>query len=137
MENEISAVSDRVINRIYKNEYGQISAEISQESADQLIVGLCQVAGQVPEKALNVVSQIYADALARQEELEIRTMNDDAEIMRRFNDQVDDAMKQLDLRDSRTVESFEKVCNILGKNLRDQLQQKHKPSLFDKIFKRR
>lgn len=137
MENEISAVSNKVINRIYKNEYGQISAEISQESAEQLIVGLCQVAGQVPEKALNVVSQIYADALARQEKLEIKTMDQEAEIMRRFNDKVDKAMETLDLANPITVESFERVCDKLGEQLRQQLQQQYKPSLFDKIFKRR
>lgn len=136
MENEVKLVSDKVVNRIARNEYGQIGMEISQESAIQLITGLCKVAGQVSDKAFNTVAKIYTDALMRQENLEIKTMDGEAEIMRRFNDQVDDAMKRLDFSQPETVECFEKVCNTLRNNLLSQLHGKHKPSLLDKLFKR-
>lgn len=132
----MTTVSEKVINRISKNEYGEISAELSQESATELITGLCEVAAQVSASAFNTVATIYADALMRQERLEMKTMENEAEIMRRFNDQVDNIMIQLDLSNSETVKNFESVCCTLRNNLLEELNKRHKPSLFDKLFRR-
>lgn len=136
MDNEIMTVSDRVINRIAKNEYGQISTEISQESASQLICGLCEVLTKVSGQSLDAVVKIYSDALMRQENLEIKNMDNEAEVMRRFNDQIDKAMDQLDFSKPETVTSFELVCGSLRDNLLSQFEHKHNPSLLEKLFKR-
>ena len=138
MDNEVMSVSDKVINRISKNEYGEIGVEISQESASQLISGLCVVAGQVTGQTFNTVAQIYADALKRQENLEIKSMDDEAEIMRRFNDNVDKAMAGLDLSDTNKVLNFELVCRTLRENLMSEFKCKNNPpSLLSKLFRRR
>ena len=134
MENEIIKVSDRVVNRINKDEYGQISAEISDQTAEQIIIGLCNVAGRVGEQAFNAVAQIYTDALMRQEYLEDQTIQSQAERLRRFNDQVDKAQSQLDLKDDQTVANFEKVCATLRANIEVQDKNMYKPSLLQRLF---
>lgn len=134
--NDVTVVSKNVINRVSKNEYGEISAEISQESADQLIAGLSMVAGQIASSAFESVAQIYANALMRQERLELKSLMDEAECMRRFNNQVDKAMEKLDFSQPGIAENFEKVCETLRKNLLTELQSKHRPSLLDKLFRR-
>lgn len=136
MKDEIMDVSERVVNHITRDEYGKISMEISQESATQLIMGLCRVAGQVSERAVDVVARIYSEALARQEFLEIKSMENEAEIMRRFNDQVDECLKNLDLKDTAMVNNFGIICEQLRRNLLAQFPNKQKVSLLDKIFRR-
>lgn len=134
--NEVIETSNHVVTCIEKNEMGKIKAELSDQSAEELIVGLTYVASNLSTAAFETISKIYTNAILAQERLEIKDMQDEATILKRFNDQVDNVILQLDLKDIKTVENFERVIESLRRNLREQLSGKKKRSLLGMLFKR-
>ena len=58
-ENELVSVTDRVMTRIQKNQYGDIQAELSDAAVSELITSLMDIAGKVSADIYQTVSQIY------------------------------------------------------------------------------
>jgi len=136
-ENPIEIVNTAVIEKAKSGDYSAISNIISDESAEQLIIGLVGIASQLPAQAFTTISEIYTKAIIAQERIEIENIHSEAEILRRFNDQVDKVMDDLDLRDTVSVDNFTKVVSQLRDNLDREFKNRSKPNIFGKIFGRR
>lgn len=133
-ENGLVPVADRVMTRIQKNQYGDIQAELSDESVAVLITSLMDIAGKVSADAFQAVSQIYTQAIISEERLQEKNMAVEAYLMKDFNDKVEKAMLQLDLKDTETVENFNKVVASLREGLRMQLSKRTRPSIINRLF---
>ena len=136
-ENPIEIVNTAVIEKAKSGDYSAISNIISDESAEQLITGLVGIAAQLPAQAFTAISEIYTKAIIAQERIELENIHNEAEILRKFNDQVDKAMDDLDLRDTVSVDNFTKVVSQLRANLDQEFKVRSKPNIFGKIFGRR
>ena len=136
-ENPIEIVNTAVIEKAKSGDYSAISNIISDESAEQLITGLVGIASQLPAQAFTTISEIYTKTMIAQERIELDNIHSEAEILRRFNDQVDKAMDDLDLRDTVSVDNFTKVVSQLRANLDQEFKVRSKPNIFGKIFGRR
>ena len=136
-ENPIEIVNTAVIEKAKSGDYSAISNIISDESAEQLITGLVGIASQLPAQAFTTISEIYTKTIIAQERIELDNIHSEAEILRRFNDQVDKAMDDLDLRDTVSVDNFTKVVSQLRANLDQEFKVRSKPNIFGKIFGRR
>ncbi len=136
-ENPIEIVNTAVIEKAKSGDYSTISNIISDESAEQLIIGLVGIASQLPAQAFTTISEIYTKTIIAQERIELENIHSEAEILRRFNDQVDKAMDHLDLRDTVSVDNFTKFVSQLRANLDQEFKLRSKPNIFGKIFGRR
>ncbi len=135
-ENELVSVTDRVMMRIQKNQYGDIQAELSDAAVSELITSLMDIAGKVSADIYQTVSQIYTQAIISEERIQEKSMAIDAMVIKKFNDQVEKAMLQIDLKDSETVKNFNDVVATLRGNLRMELSGRRKHSLISRLFRK-
>ena len=136
-DNSIMKINEAVIEKSNTGKYDEIITLLSEENTERLIAGFVSIAAAIPAQAFNTVSDIYAKSIVAQEHLEMKNIESEAEILRHFNDQIDKAMEQLDLKDSVSVDNFTKAVTALRDALETQMKVRSKPNIFSKIFGRK
>ncbi len=138
---EVEIVEDRVLTHIRANEYGDIYAEISDQTSAQMIAGLVSIAGQVSDAAFEKISDIYCLSIISKLKKDVTQIEKDAEayklILQTFNRQVDEALKNIDLSNPVEATTFDSVCRTLRDNLESEfrIKRKIKGSFLDRIFR--
>ncbi|MCI6008598.1 MAG: hypothetical protein MRZ48_00455 [Anaerostipes hadrus] len=133
-DNEGTSLTNRVCNRIEKNDYNGIALELTNEAMGDLIVGFAQVASSVSGEVLSKVSSLFESAIEKQAMLDCVCMQSQAEAMRRFNDQVDRVTEKLDLTDPRSLEAFTIACDVYRKNLETEFMKMYKPTIRETVL---
>lgn len=136
---KIADVTDVIVEKAMRGNSEEIIPLISDQNVSEMISGavtvLCTLVnkqGEAAVEAYKLITDVFKQAIMAKEQVEIETLRNKAEVMKRFNDQVDKAMEQLDLNKSETSDNFDRIVGTLCKALETQCKALN-PSPFQKF----
>ena len=129
MNEVVEKLSNEIVTYSNNGDYGAITELLNSKELGTILMCLSNVFMHVSDKAFDTISVIASRAIL----LESQDLNNEAEIQKRFNDAVDEALRKTDFNNSVTIDSFGIVCDVLRKNLHKQFELKRGR---DSIFKR-
>ena len=129
MNEVVEKLSNEIVTYSNNGDYGAITELLNSKELGTILMCLSNVVMHVSDKAFDTIGVIASRAIL----LESQDLNNEAEIQKRFNDAVDEALGKTDFNNSVTIDSFGIVCDVLRKNLHEQFELKRGR---DSIFKR-
>lgn len=145
-EDELIAVNelnDKVIDHFQRNELGEIKLDLSGATTIQLLKSFVEVTANIGN-SFTALSELYSAAIIANEKKSLENSKKELEILRNFDSQVKEVLKQLDLTKKDQADTFLSFYRDCRQAMREAMEdyraniESNRPSsLFEMIFGRK
>ena len=126
--------SYQILELIDKGEKEKVGLILAQQPSEEIINSLLLATKEVAIEKINASLKIYAAAIVSREKKELSVLATKSDILNRFNNQVDYALKSV--KDVETAKTFRIVCEELRENLREQFEALNSKKTSKKLFRK-